>query len=153
MKAPLLIGCDLTNIDNESLRILTNKELIAVNQDKLGIQGNKRKSDGTLEVWAGPLDGGAYAVVLLNRGTTTANVTAEWTDFGLDSNREASVRDLWKMQDLGTMKGSVSATVVQPRSCHVQDNSLLLKFACIAFKIFLDCIVVTYNNSVGYGLS
>ena len=49
---------------------------------------------------------------LLNHGTTTANVTAEWTDTGLDSNCEASVRDLWKMQDLGTMKGSVSAIVV-----------------------------------------
>ena len=112
MKAPLLIGCDLTNIDNESLRVLTNKELIAVNQDKLGIQGNKKKSDETLEVWAGPLDGGAYAVVLLNRGTATANVTAEWTDIGLDSSREASVRDLWKLQDLGTMKGSMTAVVV-----------------------------------------
>ena len=64
MKAPLLIGCDLRSIDSEALRILTNKEVIAVNQDKLGVQGSKRKSDGTLEVWAGPLDGGAVVVVL-----------------------------------------------------------------------------------------
>ena len=113
MKAPLLIGCDLRNIDidSEALRILSNKEVIAVNQDALGVQGNKSKSDGTKEVWSGPLEGGAYAVLLLNRGSSELNVTAEWTDFGLDTNREANVRDLWKMKDMGSMKGSVTATV------------------------------------------
>ena len=111
MKAPLLIGCDLRNIDNESLRILTNPEVIAVNQDKLGVQGTKRKIDGTNEVWAGPLDGGAYAVVLLNRGKAASNVTASWSDFGVDPSKEADVRDLWQMKDLGNMKGSVTAMV------------------------------------------
>ena len=76
MKAPLLIGCDVRNIDNESLRILSNPEVIAVDQDKLGVQGAKQKTDGTDEVWAGPLEGGAYAVVLLNRGTMVSNMTA-----------------------------------------------------------------------------
>ena len=111
MKAPLLIGCDLAKIDNESLRILTNPEVIAVNQDKMGVQGTKRKTDGTNEVWAGPLEGGAYAVVLLNRGTTAANITASWSDFGVDPSKEADVRDLWQMKDLGNMKGSVTAPV------------------------------------------
>ena len=111
MKAPLLIGCDLTKIDNESLRILTNPEVIAVNQDKMGVQGTRKKTDGTNEVWAGPLEGGAYAVVLLNRGTAAANITASWSDFGVDTSKEADVRDLWQMKDLGNMKGSVTATV------------------------------------------
>ena len=111
MKAPLLIGCDVRNIDSESLRILTNPEVIAINQDKMGVQGTKRKSDGTNEVWAGPLDGGAFAVVLLNRGKAASNVTASWSDFGVDPNKEAGVRDLWKMKDLGKMKGSVTAVV------------------------------------------
>ena len=111
MKSPLLIGTDLRNIDDESLSYLTNTEVIAVNQDKMGVQGTKRKTDGTNEVWAGPLEGGAYAVVLVNRGTATANVTASWSDFGLDPNKEADVRDLWMMKDLGSMKGSVIATV------------------------------------------
>ena len=111
MKAPLLIGCDLRNIDSDSLRILTNPEVIAISQDKMGVQGTKRKTDGTNEVWAGPLEGGAYAVVLLNRGTASSNVTASWSDFGLDSSREADVRDLWMMKDLGKMKGSVTAMV------------------------------------------
>ena len=111
MKAPLLVGCDLRNIDSEALRILTNKEVIAINQDKLGVQGNKKKTDNDLEVWAGPLDGGAVAVVLLNRGTSAANVTAEWTDIGLKSNSKATVRDLWKMKDVGIMQDSVIAMV------------------------------------------
>ena len=112
MKAPLLIGCDLRNIDSEALRILTNKEVIAVNQDKLGVQGNKKKSDNDLEVWAGPLDGGAVTVVLLNRGTSSANVTAEWTDIGLKSSTKATVRDLWKLKDIGVMQDSVTSAVV-----------------------------------------
>ena len=111
MKSPLLIGTDLRNIDDESLRILTNPEVIAINQDKMGVQGTKRKTDGTNEVWVGPLDGGAYAVILLNRGTATANITASWSDFGVDPSKEAGVRDLWQMKDLGSMKGSVIATV------------------------------------------
>ena len=111
MKAPLLIGCDLKSIDNTSLSILTNSEVIAVNQDKMGVQGTKRKTDGTNEVWAGPLEGGAYAVVLLNRGNTTSNVTAKWSDFGVNASKEANVRDLWQMKDLGMMKGSVTSMV------------------------------------------
>ena len=111
MKAPLLIGCDVTNMNNDTLRILKNTEVIAVNQDKMGVQGNKKKSENDLEVWAGPLDGGCYAVVLLNRSGATANVTASWSDFGMDPNKSANVRDLWQMKDLGTMKGSVTASV------------------------------------------
>lgn len=111
MKAPLLIGCDVSNMSADTLRILTNHEVIAINQDKLGVQGNKTKTDGTNEIWAGPLEGGAYAVLLLNRGTQSTNITAQWSDFGLDPNTEADVRDLWSMKDLGSMKGSVSAMV------------------------------------------
>ena len=111
MKAPLLIGCDLHNIDIQALRILTNMEVIAINQDKLGVQGSKRKSENDLEVWAGPLEGGAVAVILLNCGTSAANVTAEWTDIGLKKDSKAAVRDLWILQDLGVMQGSVTAMV------------------------------------------
>ena len=50
-------------------------------------------------------------MVLLNRGTAAANITASWSDFGVDPNKEADVRHLWQMKDLGNMKGSVTATV------------------------------------------
>ena len=83
----MLIGCDVRSIDSETLRILTNDEIISISQDKLGVQGNKRKihvSDST-EVWAGPLADGSKAVILLNRGTEMATITAEWSDIGLDN--------------------------------------------------------------------
>ena len=111
MKAPLLIGCDVSNMSSDTLRILTNTEVIAINQDKMGVQGSKKKSENDLEVWAGPLDGGCFAVVLLNRGNSTADVTASWSDIGMDANKQATVRDLWQKKDMGTMTGSVKASV------------------------------------------
>ena len=111
MKAPLLIGCDVSNMSSDTLRILTNTEVIAINQDKMGIQGSKKKSENDLEVWAGPLEGGCFAVVLLNRGNSTADVTANWSDIGMDATKQATVRDLWQKKDMGTMTGSVKASV------------------------------------------
>ena len=111
MKAPLLIGCDISSMSDDTLRILTNHEVIAINKDKLGVQGNKTVVNGDTEVWSGPLDGGARAVVLLNRGNTTATITAKWTDLGLPADTQADVRDLWQMKDLGTKTTSVSASV------------------------------------------
>ena len=81
----MLIGCDVRSIDSETLRILTNDEIISISQDKLGVQGNKRKISGSTEVWAGPLADGSKAVILLNRGTEMATITAEWSDIGLDN--------------------------------------------------------------------
>ena len=113
MKAPLLIGTDIDKMSADTLRILTNSEAIAVNQDRLGVQGHKRTSSGDLEVWAGPLSqpSTSYAVILLNRGLSTANITANWLDIGLEPTTQADVRDLWEHKDLGTMTGSVTASV------------------------------------------
>lgn len=111
MKAPLLIGCDIRNMSSDTVRILTNHELIAINQDRLGIQANKTKVNGSSEVWSGPLSGGAFAVLLLNRGSAAVNITASWSDFGFDEDKEADVRDLWRMKDLGSMRGRVTAQV------------------------------------------
>ena len=111
MKAPLLIGTDVHKMSDDTFRILTNTEVIAVNQDSLGIQGNKTKIDGDKEIWAGPLANNSHAVLLLNRGSSSTAITADWTDFGLDPSTEASVRDIWQHKDLGTMKGNVTATV------------------------------------------
>lgn len=113
IKAPLLIGCDVRNMSNDTFRILTNSEVIAINQDALGIQGKKVKSDGIRDVWASPLADGSFAVLLLNRGNATTNITASWNDFGLDPSREANVRDLWAHKDLDTAKGNVTTSVVK----------------------------------------
>ncbi|PWA59596.1 alpha-galactosidase 3 [Artemisia annua] len=99
MKAPLLIGCDVRNMTAETFEILSNKEVIAVNQDPLGIQGRKVNASGTdgcLQVWAGPLSGNRFAVVLWNRCSEAGTIKVTWNTLGLDSSISVSVRDLWK---------------------------------------------------------
>lgn len=103
MKAPLLIGCDVRNMTAETIEILTNKEIIAVNQDPLGIQGRKVYStgtDGCLQVWAGPLSGHRIVVALWNRCSKAATITAGWDALGLESSTSVSVRDLWQRKDI-----------------------------------------------------
>lgn len=113
MKAPLLIGANIANMSTDTLRILTNSDAIAVNQDPLGVQGNKKVSDGNREVWAGPLSSPStsYAVILLNRGNSTTDITADWIHIGLDPNTTAAVYDIWQHKDLGMKTGSVTAEV------------------------------------------
>ncbi|XP_077247202.1 alpha-galactosidase-like isoform X2 [Tasmannia lanceolata] len=110
-KAPLLIGCDIRSMDNETLGLLNNKEVIAVNQDKLGVQGKKVKKEGDLEVWAGPLSNGRVVVLLLNRGPSKASITAKWSDIGLKSSTVVSAQDLWMHSTVQPVRGQLKATV------------------------------------------
>ncbi|XP_058097775.1 alpha-galactosidase-like [Magnolia sinica] len=111
VKAPLLIGCDIRSMDNVTLGLLNNKEVIAVNQDKLGVQGKKVKQDGDLEVWAGPVEGGRVAVVLWNRGSSQASITATWSDVGLSSTAVVEARDLWAHSTTQSVREQITATV------------------------------------------
>lgn len=124
-KAPLIIGCDVRNISAEIYGILTATEVIAVNQDSLGVQGTKRVSNNNLEVWAGPLSDGSVAAVLLNRSNATATITANFSDIGIanGATATANVRDLWARVDLGSFTGSYSATVVSHGSVMVKVSS------------------------------
>ncbi|KAJ6732074.1 ALPHA-GALACTOSIDASE-LIKE PROTEIN [Salix purpurea] len=108
-KAPLLIGCDVRTMSNETLEILSNKEVIEVNQDKLGVQGKKVKNNGDLEVWAGPLSNKKVAVVLWNRCSSRATVTAYWSDIGLESATTVNARDLWAHSNQTSVKRQISA--------------------------------------------
>ncbi|KAJ8771102.1 hypothetical protein K2173_023427 [Erythroxylum novogranatense] len=122
MKAPLVIGCDVRNITAEALEILTNKEVIAVDQDPLGVQGRRVYStgtDGCLQVWAGPLSNYRLTVALWNRCSKAANITATWDALGLDSNTAVSVRDLWQHKEvLEDATGSFGAKV-DSHDCHI----------------------------------
>ncbi len=93
LAAPLLAGNDLRNVSPATLAILTNKEVIAVDQDRLGKQATRASKDGDLEVWSRPLADGSHAVGLFNRGPQTAKVTARWADLGISGPTQ--VRDLW----------------------------------------------------------
>ncbi|EYU22322.1 hypothetical protein ABFS82_09G000400 [Erythranthe guttata] len=111
VKAPLIIGCDIRSMDKTTLALLSNKEVIAVNQDKLGIQGKKIKKDGDLEVWGGALSENRVALVLWNRGSSQATITAYWSDLGLNSTTVADARDLWAHSTQASVQGQISATV------------------------------------------
>ncbi|XP_054820284.1 alpha-galactosidase-like isoform X2 [Prosopis cineraria] len=108
-KAPLLIGCDVRAMDKTTFELLSNKEVIAVNQDSLGVQGRKVKSDAGLEVWAGPLSENRVAVVLWNRSSSKATVTASWSDLGLEQEKVVDARDLWEHSTQPSVSGHISA--------------------------------------------
>ena len=99
LAAPLLAGNDLRNMSKDILEILTNHEVIAVSQDKLGKQGHRVAQSGEQEVWARPLADGGYAVGLFNRGAAPASVAVKWADVGL-SGPPTKARDLWAHSDV-----------------------------------------------------
>ena len=109
LAAPLLAGNDLRDVSPAILEILTNKEVIAVDQDKLGKQGVRVSKNAGLEVWARPLADGSHAVCLFNRGDAAANVTARWSDIGVQGSHK--VRDLWAHADRGKFPQEYAAEV------------------------------------------
>jgi alpha-galactosidase len=111
LAAPLMAGNDLRDMKPEIHDILTNKEVLAVDQDPLGRQGRRVRKDGDLEVWSKPLVNGARAVILFNRGTTEQEVTAYWGELDYPAELSASVRDLWEKKDLGKATRKFSAKV------------------------------------------
>jgi alpha-galactosidase len=107
--SPLLIGCDMTRLDDFTLSLLTNDEVLDVSQDSLGRQAGRVAKDGAVEVWAKDLEDGAKAVGLFNRGEEAAPVTLKWSDAGLSGKQ--TLRDLWRQQDLGSFTGEFRAQV------------------------------------------
>ena len=80
LKAPLLIGCSLENVSDQTLEILGNEELIAINQDSLGVQGVRVRPEnepGNHEVWSGPLSDDRTAVIFLNKDTESAKISID----------------------------------------------------------------------------
>jgi alpha-galactosidase len=112
LAAPLIAGNDLRNVSEETLRILTNTEAIAVDQDALGIEGFQYSSQDFIEVWFKPLSGDAWAMCLLNRSGRPQKIEFDWKkEKVMDgfSKREAGfdttvygLRDLWAKKDIGS---------------------------------------------------
>jgi alpha-galactosidase len=109
LAAPLLAGNDLSKMTPETLAILTNPEVIAVDQDPKGVQGRWAWQVGPYEIWVKPLADGSVAALLINRGEDTQNITANFKDLGISGTK--SVRDLWAHKDLGQFTDSFSADV------------------------------------------
>ena len=111
LAAPLMIGCDIRNMDADTKRILTNPEVIAVDQDPLGKQGNRIARTGSTDVWQKPLSGGNIVVALLNRGEKPTEITAQWKDLKAKSSAVFAARDLWAHKDLGNFTDHLTLTV------------------------------------------
>ncbi len=111
LAAPLIAGNDLRDMRPEIHDILTNKEVIAVDQDPLGREGERVWKNGDLEVWMKQLKDGSRAVILLNRGSAEQEISANWENLGYPGHISASVRDLWQHKDLGKFTGKFSAPV------------------------------------------
>jgi alpha-galactosidase len=109
LSSPLLIGCDLTKLDPFTLNLLSNDEVLAVNQDPLGRQAGRLAKDGRVQVWAKDLQDGSKAVGLFNLGEEPATAAAHWSDLGLEGQH--SVRDLWRQSDLGAFNGEFQTVV------------------------------------------
>ncbi|HET9957708.1 MAG TPA: hypothetical protein VFQ61_24590 [Polyangiaceae bacterium] len=113
MAAPLIAGNDIRNMSAATRSILTNSEVIAIDQDPLGEQGRVVATPGSnLQVWSKTLSApNARAVALFNRGTSAASISVQWSSLGLPAGA-ATVRDLWSHMDLGSFTDSYTATSV-----------------------------------------
>lgn len=111
LAAPLMAGNDVSAMSDATKAILTNAEIIAVDQDPLGAQARRIAKAGDLEVWSRPLADGGRAVALLNRGKAPATIRVDWPQIGYPARLKAQVRDLWEHKDLGARTGSFEASV------------------------------------------
>jgi alpha-galactosidase len=107
--APLFLSGDITRLDEFTLSLLSNDEVIAVDQDALGQPGRRVAKVDDVEVWAKPMADGSVAVGLFNRGEFAAKVEARWSDLGRSGPQD--VRDLWRQRELGTFETSFTAEV------------------------------------------
>jgi len=121
LSSPLFTGNDYRKMSKETLAILTNKELLAINQDKLGIQGFKYDILDGVEVWVKPLSDGAWAVSFINRTETSKKVNFDWKknnikdiDFGYEADFSKTIfkiKDLWKNKEIGNTKKAFVAEI------------------------------------------
>jgi alpha-galactosidase len=121
LAAPLITGNDLRSMSAETKEILTNSEVITIDQDPLGAQG-RRVQQATVasgrnmahsEVWSKELKDGGRAVILFNRsdGPGSIDISVPWNQIGYPDHLSAEVRDLWAHKDLGKFTGSFKASV------------------------------------------
>nr|WP_199156589.1 glycoside hydrolase family 27 protein [Pedobacter sp. ASV2] len=106
MNSPLLLGNDLRKISKETLSIITNKNIIELNQDALGYQSRRLSKDNGLEIWAKPLIStmsGQIAVTLLNRTDKPMFISFDVDSLGIKSNKGYTMQDLWKAKDFGPL--------------------------------------------------
>ena len=119
--APLISGNDLAHMSKPTLEILTNKEVLAIDQDSLGIQGFRQSKIDSIEVWFKPLKGGDWALCFLNRGTKSALLEYDWnkqlikddvakSELRFDQ-KQYTIRDLWIKKNIGNTDKILKAAI------------------------------------------
>lgn len=101
LAAPLLAGNDLSTMKPETIAMLTNREVIAIDQDRLGKQADRVRAEGSQEIWARPLADGSRAVGIFNRFDWPQTIEISFHEFGFKGS--VKVRDIWAAKDLGTL--------------------------------------------------
>lgn len=108
--SPLMIGCDVRTLDRETAALLMNREVLAVNQDPLGIPARRVKRFGPCEVWKKPLADGSVAVALINRGSSGSDITLRAGDAGLLDGPKVA-RNLWTQREIADFKAELTLRV------------------------------------------
>jgi len=114
--APLFVATDMRNLTAEKREILTNEEVIAIDQDPLSITGKRifNATDGG-QAWSKPLEQGNLAVILYNsHNKNNITVTVTWDQLGLNPNKSFEVRDLWQKKSLGQVSGKFESRTLPP---------------------------------------
>ncbi len=111
LSAPLLLGCDLADLDEFTLNLLTNDEVLAINYDSSGNQGELTHKKNNCEIWSKPLDDGSVAVGLFNRNETETTIKLDPQLIGKNSN--SKVRDLWRQKSLGKLGDQFEAKIAR----------------------------------------
>jgi len=111
LAAPLIAGHDVRSAAPETVALLTNRDVIALDQDPLGRPGRRVVQRGPLEVWTRTLTGDATAVAFFNRGEAPATIAASFAELGLAGPAVWHARDVWAGRALGTLDANLSADV------------------------------------------
>jgi alpha-galactosidase len=111
LAAPLMISDNMTTMSKAALQTVTNKQVIAIDQDPAGIQGAEVSFSGNGEVWAKPMTNGNVAIAFLNRGSTPVSLSTTASLVGLATAVRYSISNVWGGQNYTVAGGSFSATV------------------------------------------
>jgi alpha-galactosidase len=109
LASPLLIGCDLERLDAFTLNLLTNDEVLAINQDALGQSALRVATMGSVDVYRKQLEDGSVAFGFFNRGDSPQTIPVRLEFFGLGAAPQ--VRDVWHQKDLAPTDGKLLVTV------------------------------------------
>ncbi|MEU1369110.1 CBM35 domain-containing protein [Streptomyces sp. NPDC005803] len=145
-KSPLYTGDDLTRLDDYGVSLLTNKDVIAINQGSAP-PARPITATGSQQVWAAKNADGSYTVALFNLGDTSAAVTADWQSLGFTGH--GKVRDVWNQDDLGTFKDKVTQALPAHGSRLLTVTPRGPLFEKTAYEAEAPANTLTGNASIG----